>query len=388
MLCCVQASDSEISRDPRVLVLAAGLGGDGGIERVTRALVRAASDVYGAASISIVPLWGGSRDGPDLPARILRRPRSAFGTALEAWSNKIAFSIISIRAAWYLRGRGLAIIACHPWLAPVARVAAIVGRGRYAVWAHGMEVWFGLRPAQRWGLRGAATLFAPSRFTARRLEEALGMASGTVLVIDHPVTEREESVAPLADDDHPSSAPLLLTVARLDAGERRKGVDTTILAMQRVRSVVPGVRYVIAGDGDDIPRLQALAGAAGVQDSVSFLGSRPDDEVRTLFERCDVFVMPSGQEGLGLAYLEAAYHGRPSIAGDVGGAPEAVIDGETGYVVPYGSVDDLADRLVELLTDGDLRHRMGRAAYARVLERNAFSAFREHVRSIVETLID
>jgi len=105
-------------------------------------------------------------------------------------------------------------------------------------------------------------------------------------------------------------------------------------------------------------RAAELLGARAI-----FLGQVPDK--LDLYAACDVFALPSHMEGFGLVYVEAAFHGVPSIGARVGGVPDAVIDGETGLLVPVGDPDALANAIGRLRDDPALRARLGEAARAR-----------------------
>lgn len=159
-------------------------------------------------------------------------------------------------------------------------------------------------------------------------------------------------------------APVVVCVSRLVP---RKGQDSLIDAFGVVRRAVPDARLLLVGGGPYEKHLRARIAARGLDDVVVVTGSVPRDELANYYAAGDVFAMPCRTrrrgldvEGLGVVYLEASATGLPVIAGDSGGAPEAVRDGETGYVVPGGDTETLSKRLVELLTDDDLAARLGK----------------------------
>jgi phosphatidylinositol alpha-1,6-mannosyltransferase len=164
------------------------------------------------------------------------------------------------------------------------------------------------------------------------------------------------------------SAPVIICVSRL---VRRKGQDALISVLPEVRRLVPGTRLLVVGRGPDQSRLRRLAARFGVADAVIFAGGVPLADLPAYYSAGDVFAMPcrtrrAGMdvEGLGIVYLEASACGLPVIAGDSGGAPEAVRDGETGFVVGGTDRAALTDRLVTLLGDAALRSRLGAAGRA------------------------
>jgi phosphatidylinositol alpha-1,6-mannosyltransferase len=159
--------------------------------------------------------------------------------------------------------------------------------------------------------------------------------------------------------------PVVLCVSRLMP---RKGQDTLIRALPELRRSVPEVVLLIVGGGPYRDRLVKLAASLGVSDAVVFTGSVPASELPLHYAAADVFAMPCRTrnhgldvEGLGIVYLEASATGLPVVAGDSGGAPDAVRPEETGYVVPGRDVRALTDRLTELLLDPVLAARLGQA---------------------------
>jgi phosphatidyl-myo-inositol dimannoside synthase len=143
----------------------------------------------------------------------------------------------------------------------------------------------------------------------------------------------------------------------------RKGQDTLIRAWPRVlaRSSaggLPGPLLMLVSDGPYRPQLERLAERTGVADSVLFTGAVGADELPAYYDAGDVFAMPCRTrrggldvEGLGIVYLEASAAGLPVVGGDSGGAPDAIQDGETGYVVRGASAEAVADRISQLLAD-------------------------------------
>ncbi|MBO0824730.1 MAG: glycosyltransferase family 4 protein [Actinobacteria bacterium] len=147
----------------------------------------------------------------------------------------------------------------------------------------------------------------------------------------------------------------------------RKGQDTLISAWPAVRAQAPGDPLLaLVGDGPYRSRLQAQARQLGVADSVLFTGPVSRADLPAYYDAGNIFAMPCRTrrggldvEGLGIVYLEAAATSLPVITGDSGGAPDAVIDGETGYTVPGRDVRALSGRLIELLCDPSGATAMG-----------------------------
>jgi phosphatidylinositol alpha-1,6-mannosyltransferase len=157
--------------------------------------------------------------------------------------------------------------------------------------------------------------------------------------------------------------PVILSVGRLVP---RKGHDTLIRALPLVRREVEGAALLVVGAGPDERRLRRLADRLGVTDAVTFAGGVPHRDLPPYYAAADVFAMPCRTrrvgldlEGLGIVFLEAAAAGLPVVAGDSGGACEALLPGRTGYLVDGRSVREVAERLTELLLDRKAARAMG-----------------------------
>jgi phosphatidylinositol alpha-1,6-mannosyltransferase len=162
--------------------------------------------------------------------------------------------------------------------------------------------------------------------------------------------------------------PVVLCVSRLVP---RKGQDTLLRAWPAVLSAVPDARLLLVGSGPFGKDLRQLAERLQVTGSVHFAGAVPGQELPAYYDAADVFAMPCRTrrrgldvEGLGIVYLEASATGLPVIGGDSGGAPDAIRDGESGYVVPGRSVTAVADRIIGLVTDPDRARAMGEKGLA------------------------
>ena len=172
----------------------------------------------------------------------------------------------------------------------------------------------------------------------------------------------------------------------------RKGIDTVLEALPAISIAVPEVQYIVAGAGADRSRLETLADRLGVRSFVRFLGLVSDEEVAPLLHMADVFVMPAREErpdveGFGLVFLEANACGTPVIGSTSGGIPDAVVDGETGLLVPPLAPGPLAEAAIRLLNDADLRRRLGRAGRERVLHEGTWARMVAQLSASISELL-
>ncbi|GIF37679.1 glycosyltransferase family 4 protein [Actinoplanes xinjiangensis] len=240
---------------------------------------------------------------------------------------------------------------------------------------HGHEIGWAALPGARGLLRriarGADVITYLGEYQRTRLDKAL-----------HGLTDLRR-LAPGVDVDkfHPgvdgstvrrrhglSDRPVVVCVSRLVP---RKGQDMLIRALPEIRRRVPGAALLLVSGGPYRKTLERLARENDVASDVVFTGSVPWAELPDHYAAGDVYAMPCRTrtagldvEGLGIVYLEASASGLPVVGGDSGGAPDAVRDGETGYVVGGSDVPAIATRVAELLADPVRAKAMGEAGRA------------------------
>jgi len=280
-----------------------------------------------------------------------------------------------------VRTHGIDLVLLDPAL-PLGLLGPRLGVP-YGVILHGAEVTVpgrlpGARTALARVLRDTSIVVSAGRYPeaeGRRVAPDLaipfveippGVDTGAVAPLKAP--ERRAARARLG---LPATAPIVASVSRLVP---RKGMDVLIEAANRLAPSYPDLVVAIGGDGRERHHLERLAADSLVD--VRVFGRVSDDDRAALLGAADVFVMACRnrwggleQEGFGIVFLEAAAFGVPQVAGDSGGAPEAVLDGVTGLVVKDPSDPGaVAEAIRTLLADPPLRRRMGRAARKRVQE--------------------
>jgi len=153
-----------------------------------------------------------------------------------------------------------------------------------------------------------------------------------------------------------------LTIGIVKKLEPYYGVEYLIKAFHLVLKNFSNVRLVIIGDGSEKKRLENLTAELKINDYVEFLGLINHKDLPDYYRNIDIFVVPSLTESFGVVVVEAASCGLPVIASNVNGLPETVIDGETGFLVPPQNPQIIAEKILYLINNSDIRKRMGRAA--------------------------
>ena len=215
------------------------------------------------------------------------------------------------------------------------------------------------------------TIIANSIYTAG-LVKKLGIDPQLVTVVHPGVTPppspSDETISRVSHWFEPYD-PILLTIARL---EPRKGHDQVIRCLPRLLNTYPNLGYLIAGNGPDRERLESLARELNLMDNVIFLGRVSEEEKTALLKQADLFVMPvrddmegHSVEGFGIAYIEAAFIELPALAGQSGGVPDAVVNGETGILCDGTKIEEIATTIQQYLTNPQDKTTMGEAAKKR-----------------------
>ena len=292
--------------------------------------------------------------------------------------------------------QGAELVVWDPAL-PVGHAARRVGRP-YAVVLHGSEVTVpGRLPMARSilarVLRGASLVICAGNYPAAEAERAAGCTLPTVVVPPGVDTDRfrpldaAERASVRRELGLPVDAPLVVSVSRLVP---RKGMDTLIRAAARLGRTEPDLVVAIAGSGRDRRRLEGLVASTGAP--VRLLGRVPEELLPGLYGAGDVFAMLCRsrwggleQEGFGIVFLEAAAAGVPQVAGESGGAAEAVAHEKTGLVVGRpDAVEQVARTLSDLLGDGERRAEMGREARRRAEAEFSYDVLARRLRAGID----
>jgi len=232
----------------------------------------------------------------------------------------------------------------------------------------------------RRALRRASRVSATSEFLRQACLRLVPDIQARVSVIPFGVT-LPDTVAPMP----PPPARLCF----IKAHRLKYGPDVLLRALARVHRTMPDVQLTMAGEGEMTPYLRRLADELGLRSKVDFVGYMPNERIYSLLQDHHVMVMPSvmESESFGVAVLEAAACGRPTVASRVGGVPEVLLDGETGLLVPPGDETALADAILRLAGDSELSRRMGSTGRALVEAKYRWEDSLERMSSLYTSLI-
>jgi phosphatidylinositol alpha-1,6-mannosyltransferase len=251
------------------------------------------------------------------------------------------------------------------------------------------------RPLKRWAFQQATSVVCVSRYSWQRLL-LLGVSPRSGRVITNgadadrfrPMNSHEVlefKIGAGLDQER-----ILLTVGNVSD---RKGQDVVIRALPGINEQVPDVHYFMAGLPTKEKQFTQLAHQLGVAGHVHFLGPVDDAKLLGLFNCCDVFVMTSRHtadefEGFGIAVVEAALCGKPSVVSQNSGLSEAIEDGVTGIAVPEEDERTTAEAIISLLQDDSLRKRMGAAAQRRALAQQTWLQCAQQYDALFRQLLE
>ncbi len=303
-------------------------GGHGGIALHNRdVLVSFAADPQVAAIVSI-PRIAAAFDNA-VPAKV------TFDTA--GTGGKRAY----FANVWHhVRARrGFDAIWCgHINLAPIAWAAARLTGAPWALTIHGIDAWPRAASTRaRFFASRADLIVSVSQVTLDRFRSWCPVDPARCVVVHNAIHLEDYGMAPRRADLVAkyglAGRKVMLSFGRLDPTERYKGFDEIIDAMPALLRVQPDLTYLVAGRGDDLPRLQAKAAALGVAAQVVFTGSIDEADKADIYRLADVFALPGRGEGFGIVLLEAMACGIPAIGSSQDGSREAVRNGLIGQVI-------------------------------------------------------
>lgn len=300
-------------------------GGHGGIALYNRDLAEALADMPDVAEVVVIP-----RNMPLPSERIPHKVR--FMTS--ALGGKARY----VRTALQLARERYDLVICgHINLLPLAVLLNVYIRAPLVLMAYGIDVWQSPFALARQWLKKTAAVWSISAITRDRMNAWAGLPEDQYALLPNAIHlqryhQKEKSPA-LLERYQLGGSKVIMTLARLPGAERYKGVDEVLEVLPALLEKIPNLKYLVAGDGDDRPRLQAKAQSLGVADQVVFTGMVKEADKADLFRLADVFVMPGRGEGFGFVFLEALACGIPVVGSKLDGSREALRDGLLGELV-------------------------------------------------------
>lgn len=312
-----------------------------------------------------------------------------------AWMRFKGFDGSKFRFVWKL----LSVAAMRPTFVfdhvtlalPLLPLAA-AGLIETVIFAHGSESWKRLRYTSRWSFQYAALCLTNSHFTLKKVHEQistlkavacpLGLSPDFILKKEIRHTDAEPIELEAADGRiRHLGRHCLLLVARMNPSERLKGHRALINIMPGLLQEFPEAQLVFPGPGDDRPNLQQLARITGVAHTVFFPGFVTTQFLRLLYRHCYAFVMPSRQEGFGLAYLEAMNYAKPCVGCFDQGAEDVIVHGETGYLVhDPDDRGELLETLRILLRDSTSACMLGKRGFERLHQHFTANQYQRRIK--------
>jgi teichuronic acid biosynthesis glycosyltransferase TuaC len=274
------------------------------------------------------------------------------------------------------------VIHAHAAL-PCGRAAALLSKQLkipFVVSVHGLDVFnsgFLTGIPAAWRRKASVRVYRAARTVicvSRKVEEILktGMSQSVASAVvyngvDPSLFSPNSSADPVASG-RPNERfdPEILIVGNL---QRSKGHEVVLRALASLKPYFPHFRCHIVGEGPDRARFEELSRNLGIDQQVRFMGRESRFEVANAMRRCTVFVLPSRNEGLGCAYLEAMACGKPVIGCRGQGIDEVIEHSKNGWLIPADGLEQLAQGLSDLLSSTELRMRIGTAARQTILQK-------------------
>ncbi len=376
----MRVADNLAPTRPRALVLLPETYADGGIQRFNRTFLSACDLIDIDCDVLSLVDSEKSRSQWTAPPSVRIRVFN---------HDKVRFAA----AAGYalLRGDYRFVVIGHANLLELVAVGALLRRGsgaRVLLIAHGIEVWTGMSSwRRRHAMRAVDLTLSVSRYTQERIRHQVPeLPDNRFALFPNALGETWASRFSATDAtgvEPPVAERFLLSVTRLDRGDRYKGVICVIEAVAMLGD--KSIHYVIAGQGNDQSFLRCVAARCGLSERVHFLGAVSDSQLVALYRQCAAFILPSGKEGFGIVFLESMFFGAPVIAAHERGATDVVRHEQTGLTVAYGDTMGLKQAIERVTEDSTLREKLCAAGRAAVTGDGPFT-FRAFVARLASVL--
>ncbi len=355
----------------KTLVLVTDLyGAVGGIATFNRLFLHALSELSRRSDESLTVL---ALHDP-CPPQTINVPAGADYYAFGG--NRWRFAL----AAWREGRHAARIFFGHLHLSPLAWT---MPRPERILIVHGLEVWRPLSNIRRWSAQRMDQIWAVSRYTASELVKQEGAIQERCVIFPNSLGPVETGPSYSRAALRLPDGKMLLSVSRLSATESYKQIDFVLESLPALIADHPDLIYVIVGEGSDRARLEALSLRLNVAGRVIFAGLVREEQLASYYEACDLFVLPSLEEGFGIVFLEAMRHAKPCVGARAGGVPEVIEDGKTGFLSAPRDRLSFQKAVGQLLADQRLRRTMGQAGRKKFDAEFAFNHFTNRMRQLL-----
>ena len=309
----------------RILLLTPGAYGvNGGIALYNRDIIDALLAMDEVSEITVLPREIQRDTGP-IPAKITHRPAAA--------GKKVSFATAGAREL----GQKYDLVICgHVNLMWLAVLLNMKWRAPLVLMVYGIDVW---KQPSRWAkslVQRADAIWSISEITSERMNVWAGLARSRYVQLPNAIQLDRYGLygneAAVRERHNLVGRTVLMTLARLPEFDRYKGVDEILECLPELRKSDPSIAYLVVGDGEDRPRLEAKAETLSVAEHVRFVGYVDEAEKADYYRAGDLFVMPGRGEGFGFVFLEALACGVPCVGSGIDGSREALRDGLLGEI--------------------------------------------------------
>jgi phosphatidyl-myo-inositol dimannoside synthase len=329
----------------KVLFLAMeAFGGFGGIAQYNRDLLTALCGAPEVSQVVAIPRWMSST--PELLPPNLTYITTGSG-------SKVAYikAVISLLR----KSPDFDVICCgHIKLLPMAVLARLVTRAPLVLIIYGIDAWNPVKNIlTKYLLPKIDFIISISDITKQKFLGWSHLTKPKIFILPNAVTQMDYGAGPkkgeLLKRYSLSDKTVLMTLGRLAPEEQYKGFDEIMELLPVLSKQIPQIAYLIVGDGEDRPRLEAKAQALGVEDRVVFTGFISEAEKADHYRLADAFVMPGRGEGFGFVFLEALVCGIPAVGSKLDGSREALRNGDLGILVDPRRPDEVQAGILQAL---------------------------------------
>jgi len=328
----------------RFLVLVTdAFGSPGGMAKFNRDLLNSLDSYPDCKSIVVLPMKIPGETG-SIPARI--------SYCKDGLNGKFPYIVSAIKAAW--NNQFDLIICGHINLLPVAWITHILTRAPLVLIIHGIDAWQPSRSRLRnYFAKKIKFLISVSELTKNRFINWTAINNYKSFILPNSIALEKFGTGSknpqLVYRYKLDNKRVLMTLGRLSAEERYKGIDEVLDVLPELTAIIPNLVYMVVGDGTDKPRLQDKVARLQLGEAVIFTGTVPEELKADYYRLADVFVMPGYGEGFGIVYLEAMACGIPVIASKIDASREALRGGDLGILVDPHNAIEIKQGILEAL---------------------------------------